>query len=75
MITIVGRNVDDVRVTHHFDSIKEMLDDWNSDDPSMGDNHILLVVWNNNVVFSSLGRKEKSYEDTIRTADVMDWFN
>lgn len=75
MITIISRNVDGVRVIHHFDSVEEMLDDWNSDDPSMGDNHILLVVWNNNIVFSSLGRKEKNYEDTIRTADVMDWFN
>lgn len=74
MIYIESRNVDDLRVAHKFSSVDEMLADWNSDNPSMGDNQILLVVQNGAVLFSSLGRKQVTYEDTLRTNDLMKWF-
>lgn len=66
--------MDDLRVAHEFNSGEEMLADWNSDNPSMGDNQILLVIQNGAVLFSSLGRKEDTYEDTLRTDDLMKWF-
>lgn len=74
-IIIESRNVDGIRVKHCFASVEEMLDDWNSDDPSMGDNQILLVVKDGLVLFSSIGRKETNYSDTVRTADLMEWFS
>lgn len=74
-IRIESRNVDEVRVAHEFRSVTEMLTDWNSEDPSMGDNEILLVTQNGNVLYSSLGRKTERYEDTLRTADLIDWFS
>ena len=46
-----------------------------SEDPSMGDNKILLVVYGGLVVFSSLGREERCYADTVRTMDVVEWFS
>ena len=75
MIQIWSRNVDGVRVEHLFSNASRMLEDWNSDDPSMGDNEILLVVVDGRTVYSSLGLKPKSYEETVRTADVMEWFS
>lgn len=74
MLHIESRNVDCLRVTHEFQSVDEMLADWNSDDPTMGDNEILLVVQNGMVLYSSMGKSAERYEDTLRTADVMEWF-
>lgn len=73
-IHIESRNVDGLRVTHEFRTVQEMLGDWNSDDPAMGDNQILLVVKDGRVLYSSLGRKANAYEDTLRTSDLIDWF-
>ena len=44
MIHIESRNVDGLRLVHKFESREALLADLNSDDPSMGDNHILLVA-------------------------------
>jgi hypothetical protein len=74
MLTIYSRNVDEARALHEFDSPKDFICDWNSDDCQMGDNEILLVVLDEVVVYSSLGRKVDGYEDTVRTCDVIDWF-
>lgn len=74
MIHIESRNEDGIRVIHDFPSVDAMLADMNSDDPSMGDNHILLVSVDGSVIFSSLGRAERFYADTVRTADVLAWF-
>lgn len=74
MIQIWSRNVDGVRVEHLFSNAQRMLEDWNSEDPSMGDNEILLVVVDGHTVYSSLGSKPICYENTVRTADVMEWF-
>lgn len=74
MIQITSRNVDGIRVEHLWRNEKAMLEDWNSEDPSIGDNEILLVVQDGHTVYSSLGMKPKCYDDTLRTSDVMDWF-
>lgn len=73
-IYIESINVDGVRISHEFISVEDMLEDWNSDNPSMGDNEILLVIRDGTVLYSSLGNKPKVYGDTLRTADMMDWF-
>ena len=73
MIFIHSRNVDGVRVRHDFDSPEDFIKDWESEDPSMGDNEILLVILLDRVLYSSLGRKEKAYSNTLRTADLYDW--
>lgn len=76
MITIESRNCDDMRLTHTFESPAALLKDLTSDDPSMGDNEILLVSQTGvGVLYSSLGRKADSYEDTVRTADLVEWFS
>lgn len=75
MLFIHSRNVDGVRVRHDFDSPSEFMKDWESENPSMGDNEILLVILLNRVVYSSLVRKEKAYSDTLRTADLYEWFS
>lgn len=74
VIHIESRNIDDLRIEHSFPTVGEMLSNWNSEDPNMGDNEILLVVKDGLVLYSSLGRKNGGYEDTVRTAHVMDWF-
>jgi hypothetical protein len=75
MIKIISRNVDEVKVCHEFESPQALVDDWRFEDCSMGDNEILLVIWDDRVVYSSLGRKVEGYEDTVRTCDVVDWFS
>lgn len=74
MIRITSRNVDGVRVEHIFLNAEKMLEDILSEDPSMGDNEILLVVEDGHTVYSSLGLKPKSYEDSVRTMDLADWY-
>lgn len=74
-IYIESRNEDGERLVHRFASREALLKDLNSEDPSMGDNHILLVVYGGLVIFSSLGRKERYYADTVRTMDVAEWFS
>lgn len=39
------------------------------------DNKILLVVYGGLVIFSSLGRNERYYADTVRTMDIVEWFS
>lgn len=73
-IYIESINVDGVRVSHEFISVEDMMRDWDSDDPSMGDNEILLVIRDGTVLYSSLGNKPKEYGGTLRTADMMEWF-
>lgn len=73
MIHIESRNVDGLLVVHKFESVQQMLDNWNSDDTDMGDNTIQLVVRDGLVLFSSLGRKEGNYEDTMRPVDLIEW--
>ena len=75
MIHIESRNVDGLLVVHKFESVQQMLDNWNSDDADMGDNAIQLVVKDGLVLFSSLGRKEGAYGDTVRSADLIEWFS
>jgi hypothetical protein len=75
MIKIVSRNIDEVKICHEFESPQAFVDDWQLEDCSMGDNEILLVIWDDRVVYSSLGRKVKGYGDTVRTCDVVDWFS
>lgn len=73
-IYIESRNCDGLRIPCTFNSADEMLHDWESDDPSMGDNEILLVCLGDKVIYSSLGKKQNSNADTLRTADLMEWF-
>jgi len=73
MIFIHSRNVDGLRVRHDFDSPEEFIEDWESDNPSMDDNEILLVVLLDRVIYSSLGSEAKKYDDTLRTAGLYDW--
>ena len=73
-IYIESINVDGKRVTHRFPSVERMLADLNSEDPSMGDNEIMLVVHDGAVAYSSRGRKRQCYDDTVRTSDITDWF-
>lgn len=75
MIRIESKSEDGLRLIHEFESREALLADLNSDDPSMGDNHILLVVQDGLVLFSSLGRRERFYGDTVRTLDVREWFS
>ena len=75
MIHIESRNLDGLRLVHKFESREALLADLNSDAPSMGDNHILLVAQDGMVLFSSLGRQERYYGDTVRTLDVRGWFS
>ncbi len=42
-IYIESRNEDGERLVHRFASREALLKDLNSEDPSMGDNHILLA--------------------------------
>lgn len=74
-IYIESRNEDGKRLVHRFESREALLKDLRSDDPSMGDNKILLVVYGGLVIFSSLGRKERFYADTVRTMDLVEWFS
>lgn len=74
-IYIESRNEDGKRLVHRFESREALLKDLRSNDPSMGDNKILLVVYDGLVIFSSLGRKERYYADTVRTWDVVEWFS
>ena len=74
-IYIESRNEDGKRLVHRFKSREALLKDMRSEDPSMGDNKIRLVVYGGLVVFSSLGREERCYADTVRTMDVVEWFS
>lgn len=74
-IYIESRNEDGKRLVHRFESREALLKDLLSDDPSMGDNKILLVVYGGLVIFSSLGRDERYYADTVRTMDIVEWFS
>jgi len=74
MLSIESRNIDGVRVRHDFMSSSKFRKDWESENPSMGDNEILLVVNMDQVLYSSLGNKANAYGDTLRTADVYNWF-
>ena len=74
-IYIESRNEDGKRLVHRFKSREALLKDMRSEDPSMGDNKILLVVYGGLVVFSSLGREERCCADTVRTMDVVEWFS
>ena len=74
-IYIESRNEDGKRLVHRFKSREALLKDMRSEDPSMGDNKILLVVYGGLVVFSSLGPEERCYADTVRTMDVVEWFS
>ena len=74
-IYIESRNEDGKRLVHRFKSREALLKDMRSEDPSMGDNKILLVVYGGLVVFSSLGREERCYADTVRTMDLVEWFS
>ena len=73
MLKIDSRNVDGCRVSHVFTSIEEFITDYESDDPQMGDNEILLVVQDGVTVYSSLGTKADRYGDMLRTEDLYDW--
>lgn len=73
-IQLISRNVDGLRLAHEYSSVDDMLSDWNSDDPTMGDNEIQLVVMEGATLYSSLGKSMETYEETLRTAQVMDWF-
>ncbi len=75
MIHIESRNVDGLRVVHDFQTTGELLADWAGDNPAMGDNHILLVVRDGLVLYSSMGRKVEICDDTVRTDDVISWFS
>lgn len=74
-IYIESRNEDSKRLVHRFESREALLKDLLSEDPSMGDNKILLVVYGGLVIFSSLGRKERFYADTVRSMDLVEWFS
>jgi len=74
MLIIHSRNIDDMRVKHEFSSPEVSMEDCNSEDPSMGDNKILLVILDGLVLYSSLGGKAKTYDDTLRTSDLYEWF-
>lgn len=75
MLCIISRNVDSVRVQHTFCSAEAFIEDWESDDPKMGDNEILFVEWNMHLIYSSLYKPCLStYADTLRTADLYEWF-
>lgn len=74
-IYIESRNEDGKRLVHRFESREALLKDLHSEDPSMGDNKILLVVYGGLVIFSSLGRNERYYADTVRTMDIVEWFS
>lgn len=73
MFVIESRNVDGKRLTHHFTNRESFLEDAASDDPKIGDNEILAVWDDDALLYSSLGRKADSYEDTLRTQDLVDW--
>ncbi len=75
MLVIDSRNVDGVRIRHEFNSPMSFVANCRSENPDMGDNEILLVTLYNQVLYSSLGHKAKSYDDTLRTADLYAWFN
>lgn len=74
MIHIESRNIDHLRVEHDFETVLDLLFEWDSEDPAMGDNEVLLVVKDGMVLYSSLGEKPKSYNDTLRFVDLIDWF-
>lgn len=74
MIYIESRNCDEVRAMHEFSSVETMMGNWNGRDSRMGDNEILLVKRGNSVLYSSLGRKAETYDDVLRTSELMDWF-
>lgn len=73
MLKIISRNDDGVRLENDFDSSNAFIDFMDNDDDCLGDNEILLVVIDNMVVYSSLGNKTVTYNDTVRTMEVYDW--
>lgn len=74
MIHVESRNINGLRVEHNFGTAIEMMLNWNSESPAMGDNEILLVIKDGAVLYSSLGKKTKCYEDMLRTDELMEWF-
>jgi len=74
MLTIYARNDDGVRLKFVFVSPEEFVHDICDNDDCMGDHEILLVVMDGMALYSSLGVKKTSYNYTLRTMDVYDWF-
>lgn len=68
-VFIESYNVDDLLVSHSFSTVKELLDDWNSDDPSMGDNEIMRVAVDGTILYSA-DQRGKDYEQSFRTSDL-----
>lgn len=74
MIKIICRNDDELRLTFLYNRPEELVKDFDFGEDPPGDNEVLLVVEDNFVIYSSLGNKASSYEDTVRYDEVVDWF-
>lgn len=72
-IYIESRNAQGMRVTHFFPSPADILMDRDSEEPSMANNEILLVIKDGYVIYSSLGRGDG--QKVLRPADVAKWFD
>lgn len=69
-IHIESYNADDIRVCHDFSSVQDLLQDWNSEDPCMGDNEVCCVVMDGVVLYAADKRGE-SYERSFRTSNLV----
>lgn len=74
MIHIESRNADDLLVVHEWSTVEAMLADYNSGNPSIGDNLIQLVTRDGQVLYSSLGSSEAYCCNYLRSNKLMDWF-
>lgn len=73
-LTIISRNDDGVRLEFVFPTAEVFIRSFDEEDDCMGDHEILYVEWKDNVMYSSLYVKGRSYDETLRTVDLYNWF-
>lgn len=71
---ILARNDDGIRLQFVFPTSEDFIRSMNKDDDCMADHEILYVEWKDKVIYSSLYKKAKSYDETLRTMDLYEWF-
>lgn len=71
---ILARNDDGIKLQFVFPASEDFIRSINEDDDCMSDHEILYVEWKDKVIYTSLYGNAKSYDDTLRTMDLYDWF-
>lgn len=73
-LIIFSKSDDERRLCFVFPTAEDFIDSMNNDDDCMGDQEILCVEWKDKIVYSSLYKKDRTYNETLRTMELYEWF-